>query len=196
MGLIGRRILAGEGEVSASHLQDEFPGIKLEENRLLALAAFQECMYRYVKRFHPSEGETAQETKSLVAPTVLPDRRREIVFLANQLEDFKVKMASIKEDLPEAYYDKKTATEIRPTGDMRLIDLENYKRYKAFQSSSGLLDFTNISNNDLALLCDTFDLEAQEYRSFYNSFRSDLRISPYKIPREVQRICKAAKRGR
>lgn len=196
LGLIGRRILSGAGEVSVSELRDEFPGIKLEENRLLALAAYQECMYRYVKRFHAGEGEAVQETASPVAPTVLPDRRREVVFLANQLEDFKVKMASMKDDLPEAYYDKKTAREVTPTEDMRLIDLENYNRYKAFQSPSGLLDFTNISNNDLALLCDTFDLEVKEYASFYRSFRRDLRISPYNIPKEVQRICIAAKRGR
>lgn len=33
---IARRILAGEGKLSASKLQDEFPGIRDEKNRLLA----------------------------------------------------------------------------------------------------------------------------------------------------------------
>ena len=196
LGLIGKRILAGQGEVAVSELRDEFPGISLEENRLVALTAFQECMYRYVERFHPGQSAEFQQRQSVVGPESLPDRRREIVFVANQLEDFKKKMARVKASLPESHYLKRTATTVTPLEDMRLIGLENYGRYKAFQSPGGLLDFTRISNNDLALICDTFEREVSDYSAFVRDLGREFRLSPYVMSSELRRICKAAERGR
>ena len=85
LGAISRRILAGEGRLSASKLQDEFPGIRDEKNRLLALQSFQDCMYRYVEKFHTASGGTESTVQIVMSPGVAAERRREIVYLANEL---------------------------------------------------------------------------------------------------------------
>jgi hypothetical protein len=195
MGIIGRRLLAGQAKLSAEAIKDEFPGIKDEKNRLIAIQSFQDCTYRYVERFHPRI-ESNQPSQSVVTPSLPSERRREIVFLANQLEDFKNQMDRMKASLPETYYDKRTSIEKKPKDDPNIFDLENYNRYKAFQTPDGILDFSNVSNSDIAILCGTYQSEVQSYNGFRNNYSRAFVLSQYRIPGEVSRICRAAERGR
>lgn len=199
LGAIARRILAGEAKLSASKLQDEFPGIRDEKNRLLALQSFQDCMYRYVERFHAAAG-SAQPARSsgasvIVGPNVSAERRREIVFLANELESFKQKMSKGLAAVPATFYDKRDSTEKRPREDQRLIGLADFSRYKAFQAASGGLDFSNATNNDIVILCDTYGDEVAAYHAFNRQYHP-LGLPAYSSTNEVRRICGAAARGR
>jgi len=195
LGLIGRRILAGEGALSASSLKDEFPGIRDENNRLLALQSYQDCMYRYVRIWNAPSSSPSTVESSVVGPTVSPERRREIVYLANELETFKRKMEQTISALPQTMYDKRDSTDKRPKDDARLVGLGDYSRYKAFQSASGGLDFTSASNSDLTLLCTTFEAEVRAYGAFRSQYRP-LGLPDYDPTKEFRRICTAAKRGR
>lgn len=200
MGLIGRRLIAGGGKFSNKDLQQEFPGIKDEKNRLLALEAYQDCMYQYVTRFHPAVSSEASASKvpsdTVFSPTVPIERKREIIFLANELENFKNQMENMKSALPDNYYDKRDSKEKYPKKDQRIIDLDNYKRYKAFQTPSGVPNFSNMSNNDIVLFCDAYSNEVNSYYYFQREFGKVLGLQPYKQSPEVKRICKASKRGR
>lgn len=69
------------------------------------------------------------------------------MYLANQLDDFKQKMKAMESSLPDKYYDTRSATEKNIKGDTRILNIENYRRYKAFQSTSGILDFSGMTNN-------------------------------------------------
>lgn len=191
MGIIGRRLIGGQAKLSAEAIKDEFPGINDEKNRLFAIQAFQDCIYRYVERFHPRI-ESNQPSQSVVTPSLPSERRREIVFLANQLEDFKNQMERMKASLPETYYDKNTSIEKKPKDDPHIFNLENYSRYKAFQTPDGILDFSNVSNSDIAILCDTYQSEVRSYYSFWSNYSRPFVLSQYRIPGEVSRICSAA----
>lgn len=199
LGAISRRILAGEAKLSASKLQDEFPGIRDEKNRLLALQSFQDCMYRYVGKFHFSVGSGApsvpETATAVLNPGVSSERRREIVYLANELDTFKAKMSAAIESIPATMYDKRDSLEKKPKDDLRLVGLADFSRYKAFASASGGLDFSNATNNDLAILCNTYSDEIGQYRSFIKQYAA-LRLPGYASTNEVRRICKSAARGR
>lgn len=196
LGAIARRILSGEAKLSASKLQDEFPGIKDEKNRLHALQAFQDCMYRYVERFHTNGAtSSAGRATAVVAPDISTERRREIVYLANELDAFKRKMEKSLAALPATFYDKRDSTEKRPRDDARLVGLADFSRYKAFQAAGGGLDFSNATNNDLAILCNTYGDEINAYKAFARQYLP-LGLPPYAATDEVRRICAAAARGR
>jgi hypothetical protein len=234
LAVIARRILAGEAKLSGSKIQDEFPGIRDEKNRLLALQSFQDCMYRYVERFHPAVAAVApppvqvptpvvppkpsapappssggprppsppqqapvqvKTDASPVGPTVAPERRREIVFLANELDTFKQKMGRAIAAVPQTFYDKRDSTEKMPRGDHRLVGLADFTRYKAFQSATGGLDFSNATNNDIALLCSTYTSEILDYYHFSRQYQT-LALPRYDATGEARRICHAAGRGR
>ena len=195
IGSIGRRILGGEAKLSASKLQDEFPGIANENNRLIALQSYQDCMYRYIERFHSPESNSVLTKEIIIGPTVSSERRREIIYLANELENFKQKMSKIIQSLPPDFYDKRDSTDKKPKEDPRLIGLDDYSRYKAFHSGSGGLDFTNLKNNDVVLLCTTYMNEIASYRSFKEHYRP-LNLIEYRTPDEVDRICSSVRAGR
>lgn len=200
LALIARRILAGEAKLSAGAITDNFPNIKDENNRLIALQSYQDCMYRYVERFHITsekneDGKRAIST-SPISPSVPTERRREIVFLANQLEDFKEKMKKVIETIPNEYYDTRMSIKKKPREDQRIVGIDNYKRYRAFQTATGTLDFSGMTNNDISLLCDTFQAEAKGYFSFQREYSRVFNIQQYRISKEVSRICAAANRGR
>jgi hypothetical protein len=195
LGVIARRILAGEGKLSASKLQDEFPGIRDERNRLLALQSFQDCMYRYVEKFHIAQSGTKSTSVAAVNPQVSTERRREIVYLANELESFKQKMEKAIASVPGTFYDKRDSTDKRPREDSRLVGLADFSRYKAFQSASGGLDFSNATNNDIVILCNTYASEIAEYGAFGRQYQP-LGLPPYGSSGEVRRICVSAARGR
>lgn len=199
LSLFARRVIGGEGKLSTEAIKDQFPGIKDEKNRLLVFQGYQDCLYRYVERFHSgaqtNEGKTAPST-SVIAPGMPPERRREILFLANQLEDFKGKMGKIVAGLPENYYDKKRATETKPKQDPHIQNLDNYNSYKAFQSPSGILDLSNVTNNDVALLCNTFSSELHSYSEFRLQYGKAFSLPRFVMSDEAFRICQAAARGR
>lgn len=193
--LISRRLLSGSAKLSGEALKDEFPGIKDEKNRMSLIQGLQDCMYRYVERFHPRiEPKEKPTTPLQLAPSVAPEQRREILFLVNQLEDFKGKMEKTKERIPERYYDPNDSTEKFPRKDPRLLELETYNRYKAFQSPSGIPDFSNVVKRDIAIICDTFFTEVRDYNSFRNDWRNIFDLNQYSTQEEVNRICNAAKR--
>jgi hypothetical protein len=200
LGLIARRLLSGEAKLEAGAISNQMPDIKDEKNRLLALQSYQDCMYRYVDRFHasvqPKDSQQTLSHPSAVAPTVSLERRREIIFLANELEDFKNRMKKVTASLPETYYDKTTSTQKRPRDDTRILTLDNYSRYKAFQSPTGIPDFSNVSNSDIAILCDTFHSEVKSYYDFSRDYGRAFGLQPYGLAKEVSRICTAARRGR
>lgn len=194
-GLISRRLLSGEAKLSTESLQDEFPGIKSEKNRIILIQGFQDCVYKYVERFHPqTEPKVSNAPPSQLAPSIPPERRREIVFFANQIEDFKKIMEKTKENIPERYYDSNDSTEKFPKKDTNLLDLETYNRYKAFQSPSGIPDFSNLTKNDVAIICNTFYTEVQNYINFKYNWRQVVSLPEYGVSAEVERICKAANR--
>jgi hypothetical protein len=195
-GLISRRVLSGAAKLSAASLKDEFPGIKEEKNRLILIQGLQDCVYRYVERFHPqiAPKATPASPPPQLAPSIPPERRREIVFLANQIEDFKKIMEKTKEEVPERYYDARDTTEKFPKKDTNLLDLENYNRCKAFQTPSGIPDFSNVTKNDVAIICNTFSTEVKSYYKFRNSWSRVIALPGYQISNEVQRICNAARR--
>lgn len=195
IGAIGRRILGGEAKLSASKLQDEFPGVIDEKNRLLALQSYQDCMYRYIERFHPTEVNLASTQGFIIGPNTSSERRREIVYLANEIENFKSKMSNVIASLPTDFYDKRDSKDKKPRNDPRLIGLDNYSHYKAFQSASGGLDFTNLTNNDLVLLCNTYIGEIDNYRNFKSQY-DPLNLIGYGASDEARRICSAVERGR
>lgn len=201
IGAVSRRILAGQLKLAASDLQDSFPGIKNEQNRLLALQSFQDCMYRYVDRFHlaasaaKSDGATTAASSVVLDPAVPPERRREIVYLASELESFKGKMAAVARSLPETYYDKRDSSQKRPRDDARMFGLADYRRYKPFEASGGGLNFAEATNNDLALLCSAYGDEVQQYQSFAMAYYP-LSLPQYNVTGETLRLCEAARRGR
>lgn len=195
MDLIIRRTLKGEIRLSASELKDKFPKISDEDNLLHAMELYQDCVHRYVEHFHSGSPDTLPST-SVIAPSVPLERRREIVYFANQLDDFKLKMRNMMTDIPETYYDKKSSRETKLRNDGRIFNIDNYNRYKAFLSPSGILDFSNLTNNDIALICDILKNETKDYHSFYSNYRSAFGLQPYSIPREALRICLAANKGR
>ena len=195
LGAISRRILAGEGKLSASKLQDEFPGIRDEKKRLLALQSFQDCMYRYVDKFHMTSSGTNSSVNVAMSPGVPTERRREIVYLANELEAFKTRMASVVSSLPASFYDRRDSKDKKPREDSRLIGLSDFSRYKAFQSASGGLDFSNATNGDIVILCTTYSSEMAEYNAFSKQYKP-LSLPPYGSSAEVKRICTSAARGR
>ncbi len=198
LALIARRILGGEVKLSTEAINSQFPKIKDEKNRLIALQSYQECMYRYIERFHTPNQSKVENTSSSspVAPTIPAERRREIVYLANQLDDFKEKMKKVIVVLPEKYYDTRTSTEKKPRDDLRITNIDNYERYKTFQAATGILDFSGMTNNDISILCDTYKIEADGYYYFQREYGRAFNLQSYKIPKEVTRICKASKRGR
>lgn len=200
IGAVSRRILAGQAKLAASGLQDSFPGINNEQNRLLALQSFQDCMYRYVDRFHPAAGAPKPEggsasTPVLLDPAIPPERRREIVYLASELASFKGKMAAVTRSLPETYYDTRDSRQKRPRDDARLFGLVDYQRYRPFEASGGGLSFAEATNNDLALLCSAYGDEVQQYQSFAMDYYP-LKLPQYNMTGETRRVCDAARRGR
>lgn len=195
IGAISRRILAGEAKLSASKLQDEFPGIRDEKNRLLALQSFQDCIYRYIDRFHPAVDSPQVRPNVNVSPNIPAERRREIVYLANELDSFKGKMARAIAAVPTSIYDKRDSTERKPKDDPRLMGLSDYSRYRAFEASSGGLDFSGATNNDLTILCNTYGDEIEAYKAFIRQYKQ-FALPPYAPTGEVRRICRAAEIGR
>lgn len=195
-GLISRRLLSGAAKLSEASLKDEFPGIKEEKNRIILIQGFQDCVYRYVERFHPQSEPKANAAgpPSQLAASIPPERRREIVFLANQIEDFKKIMEKTKDGVPERYYDANDSTEKFPKKDTNILDLENYNRYKAFQTPSGIPDFSNVTKSDVAIICNTFSTEVQSYYNFRNGWYRVITLPEYQLSDEVQRICNAARR--
>lgn len=197
VGLISRRLTKGEAKLSSEAILDEFPGIKNERNKLEAIQSFQDCVYRYVQHFHPTKNaKTAESTQSVISPSVPLERRREIIYLANQIEEFKNKMEVMKSQIPERYYDKRNSKEVKPLRDSRILNLENYSNYKAFQSADGIPDFSQLSNNDIVILCDTFNSEVTDYIKFYRDYRKVFKIEKYKISNEISRLCNSAQQGR
>ena len=198
LGVISRRLMAGDAKLSASKLQDEFPGTRDEKIRLAAILSVQDCMYRYVERFHLAANSSSTgsgPSASIIDPGVPVERRREIVFLANELESFKLKMSKAISMIPTTFYDKRDSTERKPKDDPRLIGLADFSRYKAFQSASGGLDFSNATNNDLALLCSTYTDEINAYKAILRQY-PPLGLPAYAPTGEAARICTSAIRGR
>lgn len=200
LSLFARRVIGGKGKLSEEEIKDQFPGIKDEKNRMLVIQGYQDCLYRYVESFHlgtqSNDGKKTTPSASAIAPTVPPERRREILFLANQLEDFKAKMGKIMAGLPENYYDQKRATEKSPKHDPRIQNLDNYDSYKAFHSPSGILDLSNVTNNDVALLCNTFSSEINAYADFRLEYGKAFSLPRFMMSDEAFRICQAARRTR
>jgi hypothetical protein len=195
--LLTKRLLGGEAKLSGSKLTDEFPKISDEKNLMSAIRSFQDCVYRYVERFHAAAapGASSSPNSAIVGPNVSPERRREIVYLANELDSFKQKMIRTTTSLPATFYDKRSSTERRPKDDPRLIGLADYSRYRAFESATGGLDFSNATNSDLVLLCSTYFEELNDYNAFARQYQP-LQLPAYAAVAEVRRMCAAASRGR
>lgn len=198
LGFIGRRLMSGEGKFTKEEIEKEFPDIKNEKNRLLALQSYQDCMFRYVEAFHINNKENKNDKGSTLtfSPNVSMERKREIIFLANELENFKNTMGITIASLPEKTYDKRSSKDKYPKTDVRILDIDNYSRYKAFQTLEGIPNFSNLSNNDIALMCDTYKNEIKSYNKFWRDYRGILDLQTYTISKEASRICKSAKRGR
>jgi hypothetical protein len=130
-----------------------------------------------------------------VNPGVSTERRREIVYLANELESFKQKMEKAIASVPGTFYDKRDSTDKKPREDSRLVGLADFSRYKAFQSASGGLDFSNATHNDIVILCNTYASEIAEYKAFGRQYQP-LGLPPYGSSDEVRRICVSAAKGR
>ena len=104
-------------------------------------------------------------------------------------------MGSVITGIPASIYDKRDSRDKKPREDSRLIGLADFSRYKAFQSASGGLDFSNATNSDIVILCNTYGSEIAEYKAFGRQYQP-LNLPPYGSSDEVRRICTAAARGR
>ena len=200
LGVLKRKAL-GEGKVSSkssiADLKREFPGLKEEKSRLQALVLYQDCLFRYIEKFHSG---TDTEPTAAFSPEVPDERRRELLFLVDRLSDWKQTMKSAVSILPTKYYDKRSGTNINLRADRRVAEIDTYQPYEMFREASGEFDFSNLTNNDLAILCQIWQREISNYFYFHRQYKAKFPTLPdswsWRHMREEKRICDSATAAR
>jgi len=193
-----KRMILGKGKISSKFsLEDfkqEFPGLKEEKSRLQALALFQDCLFRYIEKFH-SGADT--EPTAVFSPVIPDERRRELLFLVDRLDDWKQTMKFAISILPPMYYDKDLGTNINLHTDRRIAEIATYEPYEMFREASGEFDFSSLRNNDIAILCQIWQREITSYINFYQQYKSKFPTLPdywwWPSMHEEKRICDSAK---
>lgn len=200
LGVLKRKAL-GEGEVlsksSIEDLKQEFPGLKGEKSRLQALTLYQDCLFRYIEKFHSG---TDTEPTATFSPEIPDERRRELLFLVDRLDEWKQTMKLAVSILPKKYYDKKSGTSINLRADRRVAEIDTYQPYEMFREASGEFDFSNLTNNDLAILCQIWQREITNYYKFHQQYKTKFPTLPdywwWPYLEEEKRICNSATAAR